>query len=173
MNKSNKVYKFTEMFRADQDFVFDYRMEECGVITYPTSFPLDALIEPYPTVLTTTLYEYAYKVRHADVIRAESSLVFYESGMVKHVYKEWRDAELIKDMGGWYDRMSSEKIDFAFNNINFQGWEKDYSEGMRVYDGGGWALNISFINGEQINSKGLLDYPESWKEARLLFGLRF
>lgn len=69
--------------------------------------------------------------------------------------------------------MSSEKIDFAFNNINFQGWEKDYSEGMRVYDGGGWALNISFINGEQINSKGLLDYPESWKEARLLFGLRF
>lgn len=173
MKKSSTRFRFTEMFRADHNFVIDYRMEECEVITYPTSFPLDALVEPSPPVLTATLYEYAYiGTWHADVIRTESSLSFYESGMVKHIYKEWADSELNKDKGGWYDRMSSEKIQVAFNKINFQDWEKDYSKGRMVYDGGGWTLNISFINGEEINSTGLLNRPENWMKVRNFFGIK-
>lgn len=172
MKKSSTHYRFTEMFRADHSFVIDYRLEECEVITYPTSFPLDALVEPSPPVLTATLYEYAYIGKwHADVISAESSLSFYESGMVKHIYKEWADSELSKKKEGWYDRITSEQISSAFDNINFQEWKLNYT-GLDFKDGGGWSLKIAYSNGLILSSKGQLDYPSNWKEVQRLFGLR-
>lgn len=149
-----------------------YPLKECSNLRF-RKFPLlDALFKSDPPVVTAKLYELAYvQEAYVDVRQAEETLIFLESGRVKHVYKEWKDYRLIKRKKQSYDRTTSERINSTFNQIDFDTWVAHSQNAKTFTDHGCWSLNISFSNGEILNCGGEGDYPPDWDMARGLFGI--
>lgn len=169
----NKRYKFTEMFDINREFEPAYLTTECNYLTYRTSFPGDALIEPGPCKLEIRFAEIKFTLGHfnADSWSKSSIIKFFDNGMAKHTIRSHRNSEIVSVADGWYDRQTSNCLYLEFKSFKSHEWSDDFTGGYIVRDGGEWRLTVINEDGTEKSSYGYIDKDETpnWQQVRSLF----
>ncbi|MCT4776386.1 MULTISPECIES: hypothetical protein [Exiguobacterium] len=164
-------FRFIEMFDHENEFKSEYQMQECEVLTYGTTFPLDALEAPFPPTLSVSLHTFC-RIGNLgfDFVSTSSTITFYGNEMAKHTIHGSRGT---RAKGGWYDRETSRTLFSEFESFHFEEWEDDFDGGRIVFDGNEWSLTATYEDGHQKMSHGFLgeNEPANWQQINSYFGL--
>jgi hypothetical protein len=171
----NKRYEFTEMFDSNGEFEPAYVITECNYLTYRTSFPGDALIEPGPCELEIRFAEIQFTLGHfnTDSWSKSSIIKFYDSGMAKHTIRSQQNSKIVSVAEGWYDRQTSNRLYSEFESFGFEEWKDDFTEGYVMFDGDEWRLTVINEDGTKKSSYGYIDKDKTpnWQQVRSFFNV--
>jgi len=143
-------------------------MDECYVHYYRAALPLDTNIIHGELLLQASLHTISPNIGH------KSTLSFFDKGIAKIETRLVEDVFSYPDneiRGGWFDRVTSEKVYHDFINLHIENWANSYVPIVQFTDGVNWELNIRTGDGVKMRYGGYDAGPDNWNDVQRLFNI--